>query len=360
MRTPFYLIATLIFLLACNPNSKVKTESKSNKKGNTTTNTISVTIKNDQQKFLPDDTIFFNYTYNIGVPADSIILYKDNIKNTFKDNHQLFWTNKNSKVGKQDISFTFYWGDSLQLFAKQKVTIYSDIVPEKYTYKVITTFKHNTSSYTQGLEFDKGILYEGTGQYGESMLMKYNLDKNELLQSINLPNEVFGEGITIMGDKIFQITWKSNLGFVYDKSTFNKLYDINYPTDGWGLTNDGNNLFMSDGTENVYIMDKEYFTESNRIQVYDNEGPINYINEMEYINGLIYANIYQTNNIIVFEPQTGRVLKIINMTGLLKKEDITTHVDVLNGIAWDKQNNRIIVTGKLWPKLYQVEFIKQN
>ena len=153
------------------------------------------------------------------------------------------------------------------------------------------------------------------------------------------------------------LTWRSNIGYVYDKHSLTKLYDFNYPTEGWGLANNGTELIMSDGSENIYFLDTEFLQETRKIQVFDNKKPIKNLNELEYIDGLIYANIYGSNNIVAFEPATGKVVKHINLKGLLNKKDIKKHIDVLNGIAWDKKNNRLIVTGKWWPYFYEIELV---
>jgi glutamine cyclotransferase len=195
--------------------------------------------------------------------------------------------------------------------------------------------------------------------YGESTLNKIDLDKSEIIQSINLPKEVFGEGITIINDKIYQITWRTNVGFVYDKTNLKQLFEFTYPTEGWGLTNDGKELIMSDGSQNIYFLDTEFIQETRKIQVYDNIGTVTNLNELEYIDGLIYANIYGSDEIIVFEPETGKVTKRIDLTGILDKKNIKTRIDVLNGIAWDKENQRLIVTGKWWPYFFEIELIEK-
>jgi glutamine cyclotransferase len=260
-------------------------------------------------------------------------------------------------TGTQRLNFNFYWGDSVVVSKYVQVTLWSDITPEKYGFKIKKTFPHDVKAYTQGLEFADGFLYEGTGQTGESTLSKFNLDKNELLHQINLPKEVFGEGITVLNDKIYQITWQSQVGFVYEKESLRKLYEFSYPTEGWGLCNNGKELIMSDGSENIYILDTEFMQEVRRLQVYDNNGPVSRLNELEYIDGIIYANIYGTDEIVAFEETTGRVIKRINLKGILDKQSVKTPIDVLNGIAWDEENERMIVTGKWWPKLFHVEFV---
>lgn len=290
--------------------------------------------------FLPDSIrIALNSVYwQSLVPLDTLLILN------FKD----------ANLGKNQVSFTFYWADTLRATKNLSLVYFSDTKPSNYTYKVLETFKHNTHSYTQGLEFSDGYLYEGTGQYGASKLYKIDLAKNEVLQSLNLSNDVFGEGITIIGDKIYQLTWRSQVGYVYHKSDLNKLYEFNYPTEGWGLCNNGKELIMSDGSEIIYFLDTEYIQEIRRIQVYNDLGPVTNLNELEYINDIIYANVYGTDFIVTIDPATGKVLSTIDLSGILSKKDITAPVDVLNGIAYNPQSNMLLVTGKYWPKMFAI------
>ncbi|MFL5803187.1 MAG: glutaminyl-peptide cyclotransferase, partial [Roseiflexaceae bacterium] len=169
----------------------------------------------------------------------------------------------------------------------------------------------------------------------------------------------FGEGITIFGDKILQLTWQSQVGFVYDKASFEQIGEFHYSTEGWGLTHDGTRLIMSDGTATLHFLDPQTLQETGTLDVYDNNGPVVRLNELEYINGEVYANIWQTDRIARISPQTGQVLGWINLTGLLGPEDRQQPVDVLNGIAYDAAGDRLFVTGKLWPKLFEIKLIPQ-
>ncbi len=355
------IIAFFILAISCTENHRTtQTKSTTNSKKTTAKEyKINLTLVN-KGTLKVGDILGFQYKHKLKQNPDSIKLTIGNkaVETYLSDSLQ--WHSKSAKAGKQKLAFTFYWGDTIQQTKNISFVLLSDITPTNYSYKVIKTWPHSTKAYTQGLEFSDGYLYEGTGQYGESMLTKVDLKTNELVQSINLPKEVFGEGITVMNDKIYQITWKSSIGYVYDKTNLNKLYEFNYPTDGWGLTNNGTELIMSDGSETIYFLDKEYFSELRRIEVYDEQGPILNLNELELINDLIYANIYGTNNIVAFDPETGKVIKTINLTGILKKEDIKTKVDVLNGIAWNAANKQLVVTGKWWPKLYHIELVENN
>jgi glutaminyl-peptide cyclotransferase len=242
-------------------------------------------------------------------------------------------------------------------FAIQKfsVTFMSDIVPKTYGYEIIKVYPHDTKAYTQGLVFDNGFLYEATGLKGESTLRKEQLSTGDPIQSISLDSQIFGEGITIFNDKIIQLSWQNNIGFVYDKKTFQLLEKFNYPTEGWGLTNDRKNLIMSDGTNKLYFLEPQSYSEIGRIEVFDNKGPVDELNELEYINGQVYANIYRTDKIACIDPKTGKVLAYIDLSKLLPSGDYLPDTDVLNGIAYDIAGKRLFVTGKKWPKLFEIK-----
>ena len=232
----------------------------------------------------------------------------------------------------------------------------SDAIPT-YTYKVVDTYPHDRNAFTQGLVFENDILYEGTGRRGHSTLRRVELETGDILQVHELSDQFFGEGITVYGDKIIQLTWQSNVGFVYDKKTFDLVREFNYSTEGWGITHNGKHLIMSDGTSTLHFLDPDTFEEIGRIEVYDNDGPVTFINELEYVKGSIYANIWGRNHIVIIDPSTGHVIGRVDLEGLLSAEDFTEPVDVLNGIGYDAKNDRLFVTGKLWPKLFEIELI---
>jgi len=226
-----------------------------------------------------------------------------------------------------------------------------------YSYEVVNTFEHDPNAFTQGLVWDNGVLYEGTGLPGHSTLRKVELETGKVLQKYDLPDEFFAEGITIFKDKIIQLTYRSKIGFVYDKETFKLLREFNYPHEGWGLTHDGKNLIMSDGTPTLYFLDPETFEQISTVSVYNENNRLWGINELEFIDGQIYANIWPTNRIAIIEPQTGRVTGLVDMAGLLSGQKVGRQRDVLNGIAYDPANRRLFVTGKYWPKLFEIKLI---
>jgi glutamine cyclotransferase len=226
-----------------------------------------------------------------------------------------------------------------------------------YTYNITNTYPHDRNAFTEGLVFEDGFLYEGTGLLGQSTLRRVELETGAILQIRELPDQFFGEGITIYGDRIIQLTWQSNVGFVYDRNSFELLQQFNYSTEGWGITHDGEHLIMSDGTSTLHFLDPQTFEEISQLEVLDNNGPVTRLNELEYIQGEIYANIWQTDRIARISPGTGRVIGWVDLEGLLTAEDRSEPVDVLNGIAYDAETDRLFVTGKLWPKLFEIELI---
>ena len=237
------------------------------------------------------------------------------------------------------------------------VSVVSDVVPKKYTYQIVNTFPHLKTSYTQGLEYYNGFLYEGTGNYGESMLYKINPTTGNAIQTYRLNDIYFGEGITILNNKIYQITYKEQTGFVYNLDDFTPTDTFRFASkEGWGLTNDGTNLIMSDGTNVLTWLDPDNFSVVKTIKVVDNVGAVYNINELEYIDGKILANIYTTELIVEIDAETGKILSEINLSGILNMyRNPSETVDYMNGIAYDKTNNRLFITGKWWPRLFEIK-----
>jgi glutamine cyclotransferase len=235
----------------------------------------------------------------------------------------------------------------------------SDVIPV-YSYNIVNTYPHDPDAFTQGLVFEDGVLYEGTGLLGHSTLRRVELETGAILQIRELPDQFFGEGITIYGNEVIQLTWRSNVGFVYDKNSFELLQEFNYSTEGWGITHDGEHLIMSDGTSTLHFLDPQTFEEISQLAVFDNDGPVTRLNELEYVRGEIYANVWQTDRIARIAPGTGRVIGWIDLEELLSEEDRNEPVDVLNGIAYDVNTDRLFVTGKLWPKLFEIELISPD
>lgn len=260
-------------------------------------------------------------------------------------------------VGTRSLSLSSTDNDGLVQADNYFIRVVSDIVPEVKKLEIVKTYPHNPANYTQGLEFDGDHLYEGTGdpgQQGKTVVGEINLQTGAFVGSTQgLDHTHFGEGITIFGDKLYQLTWQNQKCFVYDKKTMQLTGEFQYVGQGWGLTNDGNQLIMSNGTEYITFRDPNTFNITRTIQVYDNFGPKVALNELEYIDGHIYANVYQTNMVLVIDPHSGRVLEELDGTDLVLKGQ--GDGDVLNGIAWNKQTHQLFMTGKYWPKLFEVK-----
>jgi len=224
-----------------------------------------------------------------------------------------------------------------------------------YSYDIVNVYPHDENAFTQGLVFEDGILYESTGLYGQSTLRRAELDTGMVIQLYALPDQFFGEGITVLDDKIIQLTWQSNRGFVYDKHSFDLLQEFSYPTEGWGITHDGSSLIMSDGTATLYFLNPETFEKVSQIEVYD-VGPVTELNELEFINGEVYANIWKEDKIAIINPQSGQVTGWIDLEGIQDLENLIGN-DVLNGIAYDAEEDRLFVTGKRWSQLFEINLI---
>jgi len=226
---------------------------------------------------------------------------------------------------------------------------------ERESYEVVRVYPHDPRAWTQGLVYHDGHLYEGTGLYGASELRRVDLASGEVLQAIALPDELFGEGIALFGERIIQLTYKSGLGLVYARDSFALLGTFRYPGEGWGLTHDGRHLIMSDGSAYLRFLDPETFAEVRRVEVRLDGEPLARLNELEYIDGEVFANVWTTDQIVRIAPADGTVLGVIDLTGLLDPEvRRTTDAEVLNGIAYDAEGERLFVTGKLWPKLFEI------
>ncbi len=228
----------------------------------------------------------------------------------------------------------------------------------RFSYKVIATYPHDPSAYTQGLVYRDGVLYESTGLQGQSSLRRVRLETGEVLQKIALDPQYFGEGLAGVGNTLVQLTWQSGVGFVYDLKSFKPVRSFKYAGEGWGLVYDGTRLIMSDGSSSLRFLDAATFRETGRVTVTDAGVPVTQLNELEMVKGEILANIYQTDDIVTIAPATGRVTGRISLRGLLSSSDRMRQVDVLNGIAYDPARDRLFVTGKLWPKLFEIQIVR--
>lgn len=255
---------------------------------------------------------------------------------------------------------------SAKVYAEGKEEIaYSNmlVLPENaknYGFEVVNTFPHDEKAFTQGLQYADGVLYETTGRNGESTLRKVDLQTGKVLKSVKLEDSYFGEGMTIVGNNIFFLTWQGNLGFIYDKGSFERKGTFNYTKskEGWGLTYDGKRLIKSDGSNQLFFLNAQTGAEESSIGVYDENGAVNMLNELEYIDGKVYANVYQQEVIVIINPETGAVEGRINLVGMYT-ENRQQYDNELNGIAYDQAGKRLFVTGKLWPKLFEIKTVER-
>lgn len=228
------------------------------------------------------------------------------------------------------------------------------------TYKVIHTYPHDAQAFTQGLIFLDGQLYESTGLNGHSSLRAVNLETGKAEQYKEVPSEYFAEGLTNWGSTLIQLTWKAHTAFVYDRFSFRQLKTLSYTGEGWGLTQDGKNIILSDGSATLRFLDPTTFKVVRTIKVTDNGKAIDQLNELEYVHGEIYSNIWYSNKIARISPQTGKVLGWIDLTGIISPSELSSDGAVLNGIAYDAKHDRLFITGKLWPKLFEIKVVKKQ
>jgi len=325
--------------------------------GSATKENFNINIKKTKEYLKNNDQIEFT----INNPSNkNITNLKFKIDNNLVSSPLLL----NNKLGKNVLKANFTV-DQNEYTLEKEFVIYSSITPKIYTYKIINEFSHDMNSYTQGLEFDdNNFLYEGTGQYGFSMLKKVNFQSGEVLDKLFLDKSYFGEGITILNDKIYQLTWKSKIGFIYDLKNFKLIESFSYKNsiEGWGLCNDGEHLYKSDGSEKIWKLDKNSLEEIDFVNVVTNNKVINKINELEWFNNKIYANTYQFNKEVglIIDPLSGHVDGVIDFSGLKEKVKDHPKLDVLNGIAYNKKRQTFFVTGKNWNKLFEIKIIEKN
>lgn len=229
-----------------------------------------------------------------------------------------------------------------------------------YTYEVTASYPHDVHSFTEGFQFDGGFIYEGTGLDARSSLRKYYLKTGKIAKEVKLPDYYFGEGITVLGDKIYELTYTSEIGFVYNRASFAKIDSFRYVGEGWGMTTDGTSLILSNGSNKIQYLDPKSRQVIRTLEVYEGEYPLLQINELEWIKGEIFANVWRTERIVRIDPESGKVTGVIDMSGILAPSERTMETDVLNGIAYDAKNDRIFVTGKNWPKIFEIKIKKKE
>jgi glutamine cyclotransferase len=313
---------------------------------------------------------------HLGIPADtkvdSVVYLLDYVKLlSKKDTSPISFKTDTMSLGSKLITAKVY-ADGKDQDVSTNIILLAGKAPADYTFKVVKVYPHDTSSYTEGLIYQDGYLYESGGgrlinanpdepYTGQSSLRKEDLSTGKVLQKTLVDPKVFGEGIAIVGNKIIQLTWTEKIRYIYDKDSFKLLstQPNNIGVQGWGMTQDSTKLYMDDSTNRIWFIDKDKWTPIGYIDVYDDKGPIDSLNELEYIDGKIYANVYTKNYIVVIDPKTGAVLEKIDMSTLYPESSRVPPAEVMNGIAYDAKGKRIFVTGKKWQHLYQVEFVKK-
>jgi glutamine cyclotransferase len=297
---------------------------------------------------------------------DSVVYFADSIRLASKTDASVVDINTSKmSLGNRLITARIYRNGSPEEISTN-IIVKSNLIPEKFTYKVLQVFDHDTSSYTQGLEFHEGYFYESDGgntpETGYSSLRKVVPATGKVVQKLDISHDIFAEGLTVIDNKIIQLTWQNNVGLVYDKATFKQTSEFPYQNSrqGWGLCSDDKRLYKSDGSNLIYFLNRDNYREEGYIEVFDQNGPVEELNELEMIAGKLYANVYQTNRIVIINPNTGQVTGEIDMSDLLPAIYNYPGTDVLNGIAWDSKGKRLFVTGKRWAKLFQVQIIKNE
>jgi glutamine cyclotransferase len=353
----------LVWMISCSG----KPGSKSTIPGSISTNETAGAPSRLIKMVSPDENSEFKIGEPVGVvidpenrnlPPDSVIIFFDGKR--IESIGSAPWkcqipSSFTGSTGRKSLKAVAYKEGKANTTITRFMIILSDIAPKRYGYKVIHTYAHDRNAFTQGLFYDNSTLYEGTGQETGSSLREVELASGKVLRQLNLDPSLFGEGITLYNKRIYQVTWRSKVGFVYDMKTFDQINKIYYQTEGWGLTTIDDRIVMSDGTNVLYFFEPEMFTVVSQLEVYDNEKKVDQLNELEYLNGEIWANIWMTDLIARIDPASGKVLGYIDLKGILSDRDAEPNTDVLNGIAYDREGNRIFVTGKNWPRLFEIK-----
>ena len=319
----------------------------------------SLEITNDKKDWKADDTVQISLVDDASIGADSIVWYQNARRLDDVEGSTLSRKLTNQPLGELTYKAVVYH-NGMVASTSTTITRKNAVAPKIYGYSIVDTYPHPSDAYTQGLEFHNGKLYESTGQYGESDIRITQVETGEVIQKKEMSKDVFAEGLTILNDKVYQLTWRGRFGYVYDLD-LNQTgsFKYNRSKEGWGLCNDGEFLYKSDGTDKIWKIDPDTFEELEYIQIVSNKKSFKEINELEWVNGKIYANIYQENAIMIVNPTTGALESVINL-GDLKNQIPNWDKDdnVLNGIAYDKATNRLFVTGKRWEKMFEIEIKK--
>ncbi|NLN24454.1 MAG: glutaminyl-peptide cyclotransferase [Bacteroidetes bacterium] len=347
MKLPKFLI--LISLLTITLSCGDKIEEKST--------LFAIEIENSKRTYTPNDLLSVRIKREENIPVDSVVYYLNGNHVTMVDDKISL---KDEKLGNKELTAKIYTAKKTHE-ATVSILILSDVRPVLYTYEILETYPHDSNAYTQGLEFHGDTLYESTGQYGMSSLRKTNYKTGEVLKKVELEDHFFGEGITILNNKIYQLTWMSKTGLIYNLQTLEQTgtFLYNESKEGWGLCNDGKNIYKSDGTEKIWTLNPNTLAEKEFIEIYTNTSKIRSVNELEWVDGKIFANIYQQESVAIINPENGAVEGVIDFTTL--RNQVTQHpsLDVLNGIAYKGEKDILYITGKNWDKLFKVRILKK-
>lgn len=325
-------------------------------------NLFSIDTSLMQQQYKPQETLSLSIKNDFNKSIDSVAYYINSKKIiTVKDNEMYVFPLENQKLGYQNIKAVVHSGENIEE-TEARVELVSGIHPKLIEYEIVNTYPHDIHAYTQGLEFYRDTLIEGTGRKGFSSLRKTDYKTGKVYKQINLDRKYFGEGITVLNNKIYQLTWQENTGFVYNADNLEKIKEFSYfkNIEGWGITNDGKYLYQSDGTEKIWIIDPETLKEIDYINVYTANTKIKGVNELEWIDGKIFGNIYLKDAIAIIDPKNGAVEGVINLIDLKNKVTLHPELDVLNGIAYNPKTKTIFVTGKNWDKMFEIRIKEEG
>ena len=340
MRINFYLFFILIVFISCSNEKQI----------------YEISVSSESEIFNKESKV------SLEIKLNNFLIKVEDLKFFLNGKKVSNETNLSiARLGSNSIKAQFTHNNQKRILIKN-IDVYNTDQPNLYSYEIIGEYTHDISLYTQGLEFKNNILYESTGLNGYSSLRKFDVYKNQLIDVRFLDDEYFGEGLTILNNKIYQLTWKNRIGFIYDLKTMNMEKSFNYgqSSEGWGLANDGNNLYKSDGTEKIWIIDPVTLKEIDNIEIVTDKKKVKNINELEIVDEKIYANTYQFNKdvVLVINKLTGSVDGIIDFGNLRNKVKQHNNLDVLNGIAFNKKRNSFFITGKRWDKIFEVKIIK--
>ena len=340
MRINFYLFFILIVFISCSNEKQI----------------YEISVSSESEIFNKESKVSLEIKLNnFLIKVEDLNFFLNGKKVSNETNLSI------ARLGSNSIKAQFTHNNQKKILIKN-IDVYNTDQPNLYSYEIIVEYPHYISLYTQGLEFKNNILYESTGLNGYSSLRKFDVYKNQLIDVRFLDDEYFGEGLTILNNKIYQLTWKNRIGFIYDLKTMNMEKSFNYgqSSEGWGLANDGNNLYKSDGTEKIWIIDPVTLKEIDNIEIVTDKKKVKNINELEIVDEKIYANTYQFNKdvVLVINKLTGSVDGIIDFGNLRNKVKQHNNLDVLNGIAFNKKRNSFFITGKRWDKIFEVKIIK--